>query len=61
VLVQPRNLVIRVEGDVLDRAKKVALDQGTTISEEIRKTLSRLAGDRRPRPKRSGRPRRSIT
>jgi hypothetical protein len=52
-LERSHNLVIRVEADVLERAKAGAKVAGTTISNEIRSTLARLAGGRRPRPRRS--------
>ena len=58
---EPVNVVLRIEKDLLRAAKTTAFEKGVSLSEVVRGALRRFVGDRRPRPKRSGGPRRSKT
>ena len=62
MLDNPVNVVLRIEKALLDSAKEAARAEGVSLSHVMRDALRRfVTGGRRPRPKRSGRPKRSIT
>jgi hypothetical protein len=52
-LSNPVKAILWFEREDLERAKEFARSQGKTLSELMRAAVRRLAGGRRPRPRRS--------
>jgi hypothetical protein len=52
IIAKPVKAAFWVDREVLDRANEAARAKGTTVSQVVREALIRLAGGRRPRPRR---------
>jgi len=49
-LARPTKTTFWLDGEIFERAKRVAAAKGTTIAEVLRKAIARLAGEKPKKP-----------